>query len=132
MAVKKQTAGLDGAQTKYKHLPVKEDIKLRILRGDFKEFRIPTRFVLAEHYGISPTTAAAVVKELENEEIIYKRTNNTGFFVHPFGMKERIKAEFKAKVENQLKAAIESGRAIGLSDGEIEDAFMCQLRGNGA
>lgn len=88
---------------------------------------LPSVRALAADLSVSLITVKRAYEELERDGVIYKR-QGLGAFVAPSGG-ERLRLEQARAAREGLRAAIDSGREGGLSDGELLDLFKRALKG---
>lgn len=73
---------------------VKQDIEQKIAEKQYKEGRLPTERELSEHYKVSRITIRAALKELEQENNLY-RVRGRGIFIYdnnnPFAPERKVK-----------------------------------------
>ncbi len=87
---------------------------------------LPSVRALAADLRVSVITVKRAYEELERDGVIYKR-QGLGAFVAPAGA-ERLRLQQTEAARGSFRAAIESGRQAGLSDGDLLDLFKRQLK----
>lgn len=90
---------------------------------------LPSVRALAADLRVSVITVKRAYEELERDGVIYKR-QGLGAFAAPAGA-ERLRLKQAEAARASLRAAIESGRQAGLSDGDLLDLFKRELKGGG-
>ncbi|MGN0271079.1 MAG: GntR family transcriptional regulator [Candidatus Weimeria sp.] len=116
---------MDFANDKPIYLQVIDDITSRIVAGEIAAGeKLPSSRELAMTYRINPNTASRVYAELERRGVVYTR-RGIGTFVSETDVSD-LKQD---KVTKAVAGFVESMRALGLSDIEIESAVSDYLNG---
>jgi GntR family transcriptional regulator len=113
---------LDPSRAEPLYAQIREQIKYLLASGELRPHdELPSVRALAEGYLINPNTVVRAYAELEREELVYKK-RGTGTFVSEVaaGMATTEKQRI---VAHALQKAINEGRALGLTDTQLHQAF---------
>lgn len=105
---------------------ITDQIKAAILSGDLAEgAQLPSIRALANSLRVSAITTKRAYSDLESAGFI-ETVQGKGSFVAG-GNAELIREEQLRKVEGLMGRAIESGRAMGLSNDQLTEMFALEL-----
>lgn len=103
-----------------------DQIKTAILAGDLAEGeQLPSIRALANSLRVSAITTKRAYADLESDGFI-ETVQGKGSFVAG-GNAELIREEQLRQVEAHMARAIDAGRAMGLTDGELTEMFALEL-----
>lgn len=117
---------LDPSRAEPLYGQIQAQIKYLLASGGLQPHdELPSVRALAEGYLINPNTVVRAYVELEREGLVYKK-RGMGTFVSDAatGM---ATAEKERIVAQRLRGAIDEGRALGLTDAHLRQAFTQQL-----
>ncbi len=117
---------LDPARAEPLYGQIQGQIKYLLASGVLQPHdELPSVRALAEGYLINPNTVVRAYVELEREGLVYKK-RGMGTFVSDAaaGMAVTEKVNIVAR---RLRAAIDEGRALGLTGTQLRQAFKQQL-----
>ena len=117
---------ISNASSKPIYEQICDQIKTAILAGDLAEGeRLPSIRTLANSLRVSAITTKRAYADLESEGFI-ETVQGKGSFVAG-GNAELIREEQLRQVEAHMTRAIDAGRAMGLTDGELTEMFALEL-----
>lgn len=117
---------ISNASSKPIYEQICDQIKTAILAGDLAEGeQLPSIRALANSLRVSAITTKRAYADLESEGFI-ETVQGRGSFVAG-GNAELIREEQLRQVEAHMARAIDAGRAMGLTDGELTEMFALEL-----
>ncbi|MBM6786429.1 GntR family transcriptional regulator [Collinsella tanakaei] len=117
---------ISNASSKPIYEQICDQIKAAILAGDLAEGeQLPSIRALANSLRVSAITTKRAYADLESEGFI-ETVQGKGSFVAG-GNAELIREEQLRQVEAHMARAIDAGRAMGLTDGELTEMFALEL-----
>ena len=117
---------ISNASSKPIYEQICDQIKTAILAGDLAEGeQLPSIRALANSLRVSAITTKRAYADLESEGFI-ETVQGKGSFVAG-GNAELIREEQLRQVEAHMARAIDAGRAMGLTDGELTEMFALEL-----
>ena len=112
-----------GAENIYTWQSVKNDLELKIIRGEYKAGeRIPPVRKIAEIYDIGTSTATKTLSQLCEDGTIYQR-RGVGCFVKPY-VREKLIAKHKRQLEKIILNAFDYADMIGVDPMLIINTIM--------
>lgn len=106
---------------------IKEQLKEQILNGQISEgSTLPSIRQLAKEVGVSVITTTRAYSDLEEEGFIATMQGKGSVVLSKDN--SMLKEQYLLRIEEGLTTAIETARAMGLSEGELTDIFQNLLK----